>query len=103
MKRNIAAEDDKGSWRTIEETGPRSSATSTARASYGEASRNTEPVPSKTVKPSAAAPPNRFGIKPGPRWDGVARTNGFEDQLYVMRSSKQREEDDRYRASVSDW
>ena len=88
---------------TFDETGPSASAASASRASHAEVSRSVVPVADKMIQTVAIPPPNRFGIKPGPRWDGIARSNGFEDELYGMESSKQRKADDRYRASVSDW
>ena len=43
-----------------------------------------------------AAPPNRYGIKPGWRWDGVDRGNGFEKEWFQARGKKSRNENLEY-------
>ena len=47
-------------------------------------------------------PPNRFGILPGYRWDGIDRGNGFEDRLNKTLNEKQSSKDEEYRWSTQD-
>ncbi|CAG8258617.1 unnamed protein product [Penicillium salamii] len=47
---------------------------------------------SVTGKPlyRGAFQPNRYGIRPGHRWDGVDRANGFEKEWFTARNKKSR-------------
>jgi hypothetical protein len=47
-------------------------------------------------------PPNRFNIRPGYRWDGVDRSNGFEKDYFVRQNTRKSNAVDAYLWSVED-
>lgn len=48
------------------------------------------------------APPNRFNIQPGYRWDGVNRSNGYEAKIFAKVANREAVQEEAYRWSTQD-
>ncbi|KAM9847181.1 BUD13 homolog [Aulostomus maculatus] len=59
-------------------------------------------TPDKPRYKGPAPPPNRFNIIPGYRWDGVNRSNGFEQKRYTRIADKKAVQEAAYKWSVED-
>lgn len=59
-------------------------------------------VKTKKKEYQGAAAPNRYGIRPGWRWDGVDRGNGFEKEWFQARGRKTRNENLEYQWAMDE-
>ncbi|OAX31558.1 hypothetical protein K503DRAFT_805977 [Rhizopogon vinicolor AM-OR11-026] len=64
--------------------------------------KNRSKGPRKPEYKGPPPPPNRFGIKPGYRWDGVDRGNGFEKKYFQRLNERRRNTAASYEWSVDD-
>ncbi|CAG0913394.1 unnamed protein product [Notodromas monacha] len=53
-------------------------------------------------KPPPQPPINRFNVWPGYRWDGVDRSNGFENEFFAKQASRKAGESEAYKWSTED-
>ena len=60
------------------------------------------PADARSVYKGPTPPPNRFGIRPGYRWDGVDRGNGWEGKLQNAAAQATGRKNDKYAWSCAD-
>uniref|UniRef100_A0A1B6KCJ8 BUD13 homolog n=2 Tax=Graphocephala atropunctata TaxID=36148 RepID=A0A1B6KCJ8_9HEMI len=66
--------------------------------------KQSEATPLAGVKPiyQGSFNPNRFRIRPGHRWDGVVRSNGYEQEWFTHQNARKATADEAYKWSTSD-
>ena len=71
-------------------------------ANYGKKNKKKKSKQEKPKYNGPPAPPNRFNIQPGFRWDGIDRTNGFEKRFFKRAAERKALTEVAYKWSVED-